>query len=454
MLKPGLDRRGRRSPAGPFLFLPALLVMVLLAGCPAGLGGEPRVPRGTLLGGVDVSGRTASEVRHLLAEMVPRLAESPVYLTDGVGARKAVSLRLLGAAPDERAILDDLFRGNRPAWVAGWGRGRRHQLPLRWRIEPRTARRYLESLAGEWNIPPRNASYDPWRGRLIAEEWGRQLVVEDSLRRLAAALATGGTGPVRLVLRPVAPRTRRSDLARVGRQLLSAYSTQYSMKDQNRASNIARAATTLNGVIIQPGELFSFNDVVGPRDSQHGYLPAPELINQKYVAGIGGGVCQVSSTLYNSVLLADLDVVERFNHSRPPAYVPLGRDATVAYGLIDFAFLNRTPFPVMIAAEAADGVLRVGILGRRTSPFTIKIITRDRVEIPPRTIRRADSDVPRDRIIEEQGGPGYRITVVRVLKLGETVVREELISKDTYPPVDRLVRVGSGTGEEYGNLLD
>src|SRR5690606_9807336 len=110
---------------------------------------------------------------------------------------------------------------------------------------------------------------------------------------------------------------------------------------------------------------FSFNRVVGPRTLAKGFLPAPEIVGEEFVEGVGGGICQVSSTLYNAALYADLQIVERYRHSVPLGYVPPGRDATLQYGVMDFQFRNTTGEPLIVRAVAGDGRLHVTLWGRR-----------------------------------------------------------------------------------------
>ncbi len=132
---------------------------------------------------------------------------------------------------------------------------------------------------------------------------------------------------------------------------LSSVSTQFETSTENgrnRSINIELGVSKINGIILEPGEIFSFNEIVGPRDETNGYQTANVYMNGEVIDGIGGGICQVSSTLYNAVIYAGLEVVERKNHMFTVSYVPPGRDATVAYGEIDFKFRNSTDWPIRL----------------------------------------------------------------------------------------------------------
>ena len=135
--------------------------------------------------------------------------------------------------------------------------------------------------------------------------------------------------------------------------------TEYNEKAKNRTTNVQLAAKALDGVVIQPGQVFSFNEAVGKTNRARGYKPAKIFVRGKEEQGVGGGVCQVSSTLYNAADFAGMDIIERHPHSKRVYYVPEGRDAATSYGVIDFKFRNVLDFPVKIVAKATDGKLTV-----------------------------------------------------------------------------------------------
>ncbi len=149
--------------------------------------------------------------------------------------------------------------------------------------------------------------------------------------------------------------------------LLSEFSTYYSASDKDRTTNLILAANKINGTVVMPGETFSYNTVVGERTIAAGYKEAPIYVNGQVVDGLGGGICQITSTLYNAVLYANLEVVERSNHQFVPSYVKASRDATVVYGSIDFKFKNNRNYPIKIVCSVSGGVAKFQIYGLKTS---------------------------------------------------------------------------------------
>lgn len=140
--------------------------------------------------------------------------------------------------------------------------------------------------------------------------------------------------------------------------LLAKFSTNYNARDTDRTTNLRLAAEKINGTVLMPGETFSYNTVVGERTIAAGYKEAAMYQNGEVVDGLGGGICQISTTLYNAVLYSNLEIVERRNHQFVPSYASAGRDATVVYGSIDFRFKNTRNYPVKILCTVSGGVAK------------------------------------------------------------------------------------------------
>lgn len=151
------------------------------------------------------------------------------------------------------------------------------------------------------------------------------------------------------------------DLSEIEDVVVASYTTYFERGDTGRNRNIELSANAINNVVVGRGDYFSFNTMVGPRTEEYGYQPAPEIINKKLVMGIGGGICQTSSTLFNAVDQLPIKIVERHHHSLNIGYVPKGRDATVSYGGLDFRFQNVSEAPFIIKAIYGNDYLTVEI---------------------------------------------------------------------------------------------
>ncbi len=227
---------------------------------------------------------------------------------------------------------------------------------------------------------------------------------------------------------------------------IAEYSTEFDKTLKNRTENIRVASEMLNGCIISPGDIFSFNKVVGERTKDKGYKEAPVFINNEVIYDIGGGICQVSSTLYNLALLTDLEIVERMNHSLPVSYVPLGRDATVNYDTIDLKFKNNTGGYLLLTSEITNDKLIVKFFGNKKIDKSVELFSETIKTIPSPIIIKKDFNLEKGEIRIEQGNAGY---VVNLWKryAGEKNEYKVLISSDTYNPTPTLLYVGERVKE-------
>jgi len=215
-------------------------------------------------------------------------------------------------------------------------------------------------------------------------------------------------------------------------EVMSSFSTSFPASKKDRNNNIAVASGKINGHVLMPGEKFSFNQVVGRRTVEAGYKEAPVFVNGRVDSGVGGGICQVSTTLYNSILLAGLKVVERRNHSLPVHYMAIGRDATVSYGTTDLQFQNPYDYPVAISRKLEKGKITITIFGKKPE-YTYKIVSGQRKSWSNKTTYVIDRSLrPGRKVVRESGSPGYSIRTYRYVYQGETIVRKEDLGLSRY----------------------
>lgn len=229
--------------------------------------------------------------------------------------------------------------------------------------------------------------------------------------------------------------------------LLATYSTNFSARNVSRTTNIKLASAKINGTVLMPGNTFSYNKTVGKRTAAAGFKSAAVYAGGEVTTGIGGGICQVSSTLYNSVLLSNLSIVERYNHGFNPGYVPAGRDATVSWGGPDFKFKNTRKYPVKIVSAVSGGTITVKIFGlKEENEYDVEIQSYITGYIQYKTINKNDANlnVGQTKVIES-GSNGCKSVCYRILKQNGQVISKKLLSSDTYNPHNRIVAVGTKT---------
>ena len=226
---------------------------------------------------------------------------------------------------------------------------------------------------------------------------------------------------------------------------ISAYSTRYDGGDKDRSTNLEIACKKIDEKIVLPGETFSYNKTLGARTTKAGYKTAKVYENGAVVDGIGGGICQISSTLYNAVLKANMQTVERRNHQFITSYVPEGRDATVAYGVTDFKFKNTRKYAIKIKATASNGVATISIYGIKENPeYNITFETKTISTIPVTEKYIEDNTIAEGTEEIKQKGANGCVTETYIIKsLNGQVVSKDLLSKDTYSAMQRIILKGT-----------
>lgn len=241
--------------------------------------------------------------------------------------------------------------------------------------------------------------------------------------------------------------------AQLFRDTIGSYTTYFRTDTQNninRGHNIELAAKSIDGTILLPGEEFSFNKIVGPRTPQNGYKIAHVFVEGQIRDGTGGGVCQVSTTLYNAVLRSNLEILERHNHMFTVGYVPLGLDAAVSYGYADLVFKNTTGYPLIIYANVSNNTLSIRIRSTNDYPgLKVKLATKT-ISSTPRTVQFIDDpSLPLGTtMISENGMDGYIVDTYIKVYNGDVLIREEKLHRSVYQMLPRKVIRGVGPVSE------
>lgn len=226
--------------------------------------------------------------------------------------------------------------------------------------------------------------------------------------------------------------------------LLSSFSTKYDETNVPRSKNLKLAVAKLNGVVIMPGEVFSYNKTLGKRTAEAGYEYANGFAGGKVVPMLAGGICQISSTLYDAVLYANLNIVERHNHMFQATYVDPGKDATVVYGSLDFKFENTRSYPIMLKATASGGLAEIKVFGiKEDIEYEIEIITDVLSYTPYRVVYQEDSSLaPGKEVVSQWGLQGCKSITYRITKFDGQEVSREVLSSDTYDPLNKIILRG------------
>ena len=286
----------------------------------------------------------------------------------------------------------------------------------------------IEALYAAYRVEPTDAYLDVVTTKVVPEIYGYDFDLEQALLLMEQA-KYGDTIeiPFRFLL-PEVHGVGLSDL--LFRDVLGAFKTEHT-NNPNRNTNLTLACAKINGLVLDPGETFDFNTVVGERTSAAGYKSADAYSNGETVKTLGGGICQVSSTLYYCTLLADLEIVTRSPHSYVSSYMPMGTDATVSWGGPDFAFKNSTNYPIRIEAKVEDGFVHVQLVGTDEKDYYIEmeyeIIGSEAPEIIYQDVDEDNPDGYEDGDTIVSAYKGYTVKTYKVKydkETGELIARE------------------------------
>ncbi|APR82403.1 Vancomycin B-type resistance protein VanW [Minicystis rosea] len=405
----------------------SLLGLLSFAGAGAGVAHHRYWPRAPVLEGLSIGDRRAPDgapgvVAWLWARREAALQRSVRFrheqqLFESTLGEAGVTIDVEATLAQAEAVGQSgtVIRRLREA-----ARARRGEIdiPLVWKVDEAKARALLATYASSVYQAPVDARIDLTQHARYPDEPGRELDVDASLAEL-----TRGTHDedevLSLITRRVRAKVTSEQLTSVDiEKVVAAYETTFSLfgTGANRAVNIKNAARRMDGTILAPGAVFSFNDVVGPRSRERGFALAPEIQGDEMQLGYGGGTCQASSTLYAAALFGALEIVERLPHSRPSSYMLMGLDATVSYPLADLKIRNPLPFPVMIHAfSPKPNMVRVEILGGDPIAKVEYAYGVGQTEDFVRRVQVKPGLAPGKRVLHQKGIRGFDVTsIVRV----------------------------------------
>jgi len=434
--------------------LPRLSILAALAGGGLAYGEHARAqyfPRGEALPGLRVDGVPVKGSLHdAVAARASALLGRKVHLAssrgDDLGAR---TLGELGVTVDEGAVEaraarigheGDLFARAEAARRAARGAV---DVPLDPRVDAAPLLQIVAKYKETLDVRPVSARWD------VPERPGRFLDAYGALPALERAARDPSLGEIVIPFVDVAPRVTEAFAHTIDTHVvLGSYDTWFSRAgdQKNRGHNIDVGAEKLDGVVLMPGEIVSFNDIVGDRSEDNGFAKSWQIYKGEMVEGIGGGTCQVASTLHAAAFFAGLEIVERLPHSRPSGYIPMGLDATVVYPIVDLKLRNPNPFPVVIHAHTEGGKLDVQLVGAaRPAKVTF---SRELLETKPYPRKVEEDDrIAGDKVVVKQHGiQGYKIERKRVLAMTDGARRVET-NIDVYPPTTEIYEVPVGFDE-------
>lgn len=439
------DVKSPSSSAKGRIFLVGIAAVVVAGAAPFLWTSEGTAVAGMTVDGSSVGGMTAGEISRMIDERHKKLDEG-VLTVEHKAVKEEWKFKDLKVHADSQAEAAAVLARGRSGnlakdWYERWRilmTGQDEPADVTW--DEKALDGKIKALRERYGAPPEDALPRLGNDGSVTFSKGRPFMKIDSAQLKAdaeKALAAGKSASVSIpASEEKLPSLSEEETKQINR-ILSVYTTHFP-QDPNRSFNIKLAASKIDHKVIAPGEGFSFNAATGLRTAAAGYKDAPVFMDGKLVPDAGGGVCQVSTTLFNAVLLAGLAVTERTSHFGPVAYVPIGRDATVADHSLDFRFRNNLKHPVYIRAVYSPGALTMYILGNdQDEPLTANITEENLKEIPNKTIFKADPNQQEDQKMEE-GNKGYQLSIRQSVKRRDGTAYSDTFYSD-YEAVDDVI---------------
>ncbi|WP_367398159.1 VanW family protein [Paenibacillus sp. MSJ-34] len=450
-----------------YLFIVVAFVFLIVVGLWGWLhsyASQKTIPAGVRIANWEVGGLTAEQFVEKLNVYEERFANKQVVFTISEPKTKSETLtfKQLGVTFNK----DELQSGILRLWEGNtWERVKyRHSMPLRFDLRVAwDASRIKSVFTPDWERRTMSDAVDAVRWiteddevRYVPEQLAYRIEWPELERNIAEILPADFTMfndmnnsnkiSLRVPLASTPPAITVASLKEEGiERKIVEFTTSFETSEEGRSHNVTSAALTIHDMILEPDEVFDYGKVIAETEKTYGFREAPVIYNGKLVPGIGGGICQVSSTLYKAALLSGLEIVERRNHSLPVSYLPIGQDATFADGYINFRFKNSTGKSLLIRTSVENKRLTVKLFGTLPEDVTyeVKSETVKVLDPPVKYVRNTSLPAGKEQVLQA-GKQGFVVDTYRIERKGGKVVDTKRVSRDTYQPQPKLVAVNAG----------
>lgn len=439
-----------------------VMAVMLQHGAVKATAGEATIAKGLYVEGIDMSGMTKAQATSTIESYVYRLLEGDnlIQLQYGDIAKRSTNAGLLGAEWSNRKIVNELLSYGGKGNVVERYKSQKdlEHNPINYKVELSFSEESIAAYIEKYMIQYDQARVDYSLSRnnnkfqIVEGKTGYEVNVAASASQIAEYLNTKwdrSAVSFPLIIEETQPRGSQEELAQVT-DVIGSFSSSFAGGTAEKATNISNGATLINGITLYPGDEFSFDAYAAPYTVANGYAMGKSYSGGKLVDDVGGGICQVSSTLYNAALRAELEILMRYNHSMIVGYVPISSDATLAETAgKDFRFKNNQEVPIYIEAYLSkDQKLIVNVYGKETraSNRTVEYISETVEVIPPGPdVINTDGAMPVGEIIVSSAYTGYKAKLWKVVKINGKEQSRELVNTSNYRAVARMATVGMYT---------
>lgn len=428
---------------------------------------EESIQNGIFIGDIDVSGMKKEEASEAVQNYIDSLKDIPITLNAVGGSQVTVTAGDMGIEWKNPEVVDDAFALGKQGNIIKRYKELKDlehnnkKYEIEFDFDQASLNTVLSEQCAQYDVEAEDASLRRENGQFIIEggQTGEKIDVAASAQKLEEFLQNDWnkeTAEVDLVVITDEPRGNKEELEKV-KDVLGTFTTSYTTSSADRSANVANGCSLINGITLYPGEEFSAYETVSPFTEENGYHLAGSYLNGMVVESLGGGICQVSTTLYNAVLLAELEVTERYNHSMEVSYVQPSADAAIAESSgKDFKFVNSTEYPIYIEGTTADKHITFTIYGvetrdaGRSVAFESEILSETR---PDSEAVVADSSQPIGYVKVQSVHVGRSAKLWKIIKENGVEVSREEVNSSTYKMVPRTATVGTATSDPVAAQL-
>lgn len=417
---------------------------------------DHEVPEGVTVNGMELGGMTVKAAEEKLQQYVDEVCGGAVTLSVN-GDEVTISYKDFDMHVADSTVIQDICQigvnGNLIKRYKELSdvKNNKAEYTLNFEYDHDKLKELVDEDTAEYNKDAQNASLVRHSGEFIITDdvTGMKVDIDATTKAVEEALGDGWDGFSQKLDATVedVKADHTSDELKQVTDLLGGYSTDYSSSSDNRIANIANGASLIDETVVYPGDTFSFLNHVTPFTASNGYYEATGYSAGRVVPSIGGGICQVSSTMYNAVLRAELEVVERSNHGLTVGYVPLGADATVAEGSVDFRFRNNLDAPIYIEAYTYGGEIYVNIYGHETRSSNRSIefysVTDKTIEPGEDVITKDDTQPDGWQEVTQSAHNGYEASFYKKIYVDGSLQDTVWINTSYYSASPRYITVGT-----------
>lgn len=410
------------------------------------------IGEGIKISGVDVSNLSEEQAKEALDEEIQRLLDQTVTIHLEQFSRE-IKLRDFGLIITADSALQQAYEYGRTGSIFNrainkFSASEGLDLDLSQEWNEKQLVETINNEFEEYSESAKDASFQitPQNTMLITEEKvGRVINTEELSQKIKEINIFEPVSTIMVSFKEQKPQLTAVQLeAQKITGLISTFTTRFDPSQAARSENVRLAAQQLDGAIIEPDDILSFNEIVGRRTIEAGYKDALIIVNGEFVPGLAGGICQVSSTLYNTGLLANLSVTQRSNHDLAISYVPLGQDAAVAYPTLDLKFLNNSGGYLLVRTKINNNALTIELYGKKKPGQEVFITNSVESVIPFEEERHVDETLePGESKVKQHGQPGYIVNSTRTVKVNGQVIKTEALRQSRHNPLTKIILIGS-----------